>query len=173
LALAGALHVIVAAASHAAPAQEQPNFDAELGGIVALLPVVDVRPDEMAAVKVAKTSILDQVLKALAGEGLKVISEDDALKSMTRVGVLHVIVGATVDEKSQQAVKVEVEIRRRALVDCCKYVPLVHLLICLGTEAKARLRLECKATLFICRTCASSRFGNLEYNLRLNLPCLT
>jgi hypothetical protein len=102
------------------------NFDAELGGIVALLPVVDVRPDEMAAVKVAKTSILDQVLKALAGEGLKVISEDDALKSMTRVGVLHVVVGATVDEKSQQAaVKVEVEIRRRALVDCCKYVPLV------------------------------------------------
>jgi hypothetical protein len=125
----GCLITVVAmlSAAHAAPLEkEEPNLDAKLGGITALLPVVDARPAGMAAIKVQESAIQDEVRKILRSSTVRVITEEDALKSMKGVAVVHLSANALVDEKAQvAAIKVEVECLRPAVIDRRKYTPAV------------------------------------------------
>jgi len=121
------LAVGVVSAAHASPLEkEEPNLDAQLGGLTALLPIVDARRAGMAAIKVHEAAIQDEVRKTLRSSTVRVISEEDALKSMKGVAVLHVSVNALVDDKTQvAAIKVDVECLRPAVVDRRKYTPTV------------------------------------------------
>lgn len=113
--------------ARAAPQEkEEPNLDAKLGGITALLPVVDARPAGMAALKIQKSAVQGAVHKALRDAGVHVIGEEDALESMKGVAVLHVSVNALVDDKSQMtAFDVDAECLRPAVIDRRKYAPIV------------------------------------------------
>lgn len=121
------ISVAMLSAAHAAPLEmEEPNLDAKLGGITALLLVVDARPAGIAAVKVQKSAIQEQVRKILRSSNVQLISEEDALKSMHGVAVLHLTANALVDDKAQVAAfKVDVECLRPAVVDRRKYTPTV------------------------------------------------
>lgn len=108
------------------PLEEEPSLDAKLGGITAVLPVVDARRAGMAALQIQQSTIQDEVRKNLRSSTVRVIGEKDALESMKGVAVLHVSVNAVVDEKSQMAAfKVDVACLRPALIDRRKYAPIV------------------------------------------------
>jgi hypothetical protein len=80
----------------------------------------------MAAIKAYESAIQGEVRKTLRASTVRVISEEDALKSMKGVAILHVSVNALVDDKAQvAAIKVDVECLRPAVVDRRKYTPTV------------------------------------------------
>lgn len=118
---------LLLSSAHAAPLdREEPNLDAKLGGITALLPVVDARSAGLAAIKVQASAIQEEVRKVLRSSTVRVISEEDALKSMRGVAVLHLSANVLVDDKAQvAAIKVDVECLRPAVVDRRKYTPTV------------------------------------------------
>jgi hypothetical protein len=100
-------------------------YEAEFGGISAILVVVDVSPRGVDQLKLSIESIQARSTKALAALGLKMLTNDEAMQSLSRVAVVHVAVNVSIDTALKQvALKVDVELRRRVLVDCCAYVPL-------------------------------------------------